>query len=43
MQGGKWEIVQGVELNEFSRSKVDASVAELAEEKQLVSELLPKS
>src|SRR3954465_6418755 len=23
--GGKWEIVQGVELNEFSRSKVDAS------------------
>ncbi len=43
VQGGKWEIVQGVELNDFSRGKVDASVAELAEEKQLVSELLPKS
>ncbi|MGI8436823.1 MAG: malate dehydrogenase [Chthoniobacterales bacterium] len=43
VKGGKWEIVQGVELNEFSRGKVDASVAELAEEKQLVSELLPKS
>src|SRR4051794_35271663 len=31
-KGGKWEIVQGVELNEFSRAKVDASVAELQEE-----------
>ncbi|HEX8281310.1 MAG TPA: malate dehydrogenase, partial [Chthoniobacterales bacterium] len=41
-RGGKWEIVQGVELNEFSRSKLDASVAELQEERQLVSELLPK-
>ncbi len=41
-QGGKWEIVQGVELNDFSRGKIDASVAELSEEKQLVSELLPK-
>ncbi len=41
-KGDKWEIVQGVELNEFSRGKVDASVAELAEEKSLVSDLLPK-
>jgi len=41
--GGKWEIVKGVELNEFSRSKLDASVAELEEEKQLVGDLLPKS
>ncbi|MDQ2660041.1 MAG: malate dehydrogenase [Verrucomicrobiota bacterium] len=39
----KWEIVQGVELNEFSRAKVDASVAELTEEQQLVSALLPKN
>jgi len=41
-RGGKWEIVQDVPLNEFGRAKVDASVAELQEEKQLVSELLPK-
>src|SRR5215212_7060832 len=41
-RGTKWEIVQGVELNEFSRAKVDASVAELEEERQLVAELLPK-
>ena len=41
--GGKWEIVQGVPVNEFSRSKIDASVAELEEERSLVGELLPKS
>jgi malate dehydrogenase len=38
-RGGKWEIVQGVPLNEFGRAKTDASVAELKEEKALVSEL----
>ena len=41
-RGGKWEIVQGLELNEFSRSKVDASVGELEEERGLVGELIPK-
>ena len=40
---GKWEIVEGVELNEFSRAKIDASVAELKEEKSLVGELIPKA
>ena len=39
-RGGKWEIVQGVSLNEFGRAKTDASVAELKEEKTLVSELI---
>src|SRR6266850_4807452 len=39
-RGGKWEIAQGVPLNEFGRAKVDASVAELKEEKALVSELI---
>jgi malate dehydrogenase len=37
---GKWEIVQGVSLNEFGRAKTDASVAELKEEKALVAELI---
>jgi malate dehydrogenase len=41
-RGGRWEIVQGVELNDFSRSKLEASVRELQEEQSLVSELLPK-
>jgi len=39
-RGGKWEIVQGVPLNDFGRAKTDASVAELKEEKALVSELI---
>jgi malate dehydrogenase len=41
IRGGKWEIVEGVPLNDFSRAKIDASVAELKEEKSLVSELIP--
>jgi malate dehydrogenase len=39
-RGGKWEIVQDVPLNEFSKGKFDASVAELKEEKSMVSDLL---
>ncbi len=42
VRGGKWEIVQGVPINEFSRAKIDASVAELKEEKSLVADLLGK-
>ena len=40
VRGGKWEIVQGLPINDFSRAKIDASVAELKEEKSLVSELI---
>ena len=36
------EIVQGVPVNEFSRSKIDATVNELKEEKVMVADLLPK-
>lgn len=39
-RGGKWEIVQDVELNEFSKARFDASVAELKDEKSMVSELI---
>jgi malate dehydrogenase len=39
-RGGKWEIVQGVPINDFSRQKIDASVNELKEERALVKELL---
>jgi malate dehydrogenase len=37
--GGEYEIVQGLEISEFSRSRIDASVAELAEEREAVREL----
>jgi malate dehydrogenase len=40
--GKKLEIVQGLQVNDFSRSKIDATVNELKEERSLVSELLPK-
>jgi malate dehydrogenase len=37
--GGKYEIVQGLDLDDFSRSKIDASVAELTDELDTVKEL----
>jgi len=40
-RNGKVEVVTGLPINDFSRQKIDASVAELKEEKSLVSELLP--
>jgi malate dehydrogenase len=36
---GEYAIVQGLELNEFSRAKIDASVAELREERDAVQSL----
>ncbi len=39
VKDGKYEIVQGLELNEFSRAKIDASVAELIDERDAVTEL----
>ena len=36
---GRWEIVQGLDINEFSRTRIDASVAELTEERDAVREL----
>lgn len=34
--GGRWEVVQGLEVDDFSRTRIDASVAELAEEREAV-------
>ncbi|MCD4524586.1 malate dehydrogenase [Nocardioides sp. cx-173] len=36
---GDWEIVQGLEIDEFSRGRIDASTAELDDERQAVTEL----
>jgi malate dehydrogenase len=36
---GKYEIVQGLEIDEFSRARIDASVRELAEERDAVAKL----
>ena len=37
--GGDYEIVQGLEIDEFSRARIDATVAELAEEREAVRAL----
>ncbi len=36
---GEWQVVEGLEVPEFSRERVDASVAELREERDAVSGL----
>ncbi|MEV6350201.1 malate dehydrogenase [Actinoplanes sp. NPDC051851] len=36
---GAWEIVQGLEISDFSRTRIDASVAELQEERTAVQGL----
>jgi len=33
---GRWEIVEGLELDDFSRSRIDATVAELTDERDSV-------
>ncbi|MGB5367730.1 MAG: malate dehydrogenase [Polyangiales bacterium] len=39
-RGGNWSIVQGLEINEFSRAKMDATAAELQEEAAAVAHLV---
>ncbi len=39
--GNSWEIVKDVPINEFSRKKIDLSVDELSQERDLVRELIP--
>jgi malate dehydrogenase len=38
-KNGKYEIVQGLEIDDFSRGRIDASVKELAEERDTVKQL----
>ena len=38
-KNGKYEIVQGLDIDAYSRGKIDASVAELAEERDAVRQL----
>jgi len=37
--GGEYQVVQGLEISEFSRGRIDATVAELAEERDAVRSL----
>jgi malate dehydrogenase len=38
-EGGEWKIVPDLEINQFSRDRIDASVRELEEERDAVREL----
>ncbi|HEX9865825.1 MAG TPA: malate dehydrogenase [Acidimicrobiia bacterium] len=38
-RNGRWQVVQGLEIEDYSRSKIDASVAELVDERDAVREL----
>ena len=38
---GSWEVVQGVPVDEFSQEKINATVAELVEEREAVKDLIP--
>ena len=37
--GGEYTIVEGLEIDDFSRERIDASVAELEGERETVSKL----
>ncbi len=39
VSNGEYSIVQGLEINDFSRARIDASVAELQDEAAAVTEL----
>ena len=36
-EGGEWRIVQGLDIDDFSRARIDASAAELLEERKTVA------
>ncbi len=38
-RGGDWTIVQGLEVNDFSRERIDRTTGELAEEREAVTAL----
>ena len=38
--GGEWKVVEGLEITDFSRQRIDASVAELKEEREAVKDLI---
>jgi malate dehydrogenase len=38
---GSWSVVEGVEIDAFSQARIDATVAELREERDAVKDLIP--
>lgn len=40
-QGGDWKIIQGIEISDFGRTKMQTTANELIEEREAVAHLLP--
>jgi malate dehydrogenase len=40
LEGGKWEVVQGLPIDAFSQGKIDATINELKEEREAVKGLI---
>lgn len=38
-EGGEWKVIEGLEIDDFSRARIDASVAELVDEKNAVASM----
>lgn len=41
IENGKWEVVQGLPIEEFSQTKINATIGELIEERDAVKDLIP--
>jgi malate dehydrogenase len=41
LEGGKWEVVQGLPIDAFSQARIDATINELKEERNAVKDLIP--
>src|SRR5699024_4652429 len=39
-RNGEWEVVEGLEINDFQRARIDANVEELQGEREAVKDLL---
>jgi malate dehydrogenase len=39
LSGGTWEVAEGLEVGDFARAKIDATVNELKEERDSVRQL----
>ncbi|MFV8381960.1 malate dehydrogenase [Corynebacterium hindlerae] len=39
-EGGEWKVIEGLEISEFQRKRIDANVAELLDEREAVKDLL---
>jgi malate dehydrogenase len=40
-ENGKWEVVQGLPVDEFSQGKIDVTINELMEERKAIKDLIP--